>query len=183
MNRETALSHVTENISNKNLLKHMLATEAVMKGLAKTFNGDEEKWGLAGLVHDIDYDKTYNLPKEHSLVGGKMLKDLGYDDEIIYAVKVHNDVHDLERISMMDKALYSSDPLTGLIVASALISPDKKLDAIDVNFVINRFKEKTFAKGAKREQISACSDLGLELDEFIEIGLNSMKKISKELGL
>ncbi len=183
MKRETALNHVKENIKNKNLLKHMIATEAIMKGLAVKFNEDTEKWGIAGLVHDIDYDETADDPERHSIVGAEMLKELGYDEDIIYAVKVHNDVHGLERKSLIDKALYCTDPLTGLIVASALISPDKKLDKIDEEFVARRFDEKTFARGANREQIKACSDLGLELSEFIGIGLSSMRKISKELGL
>jgi len=183
MNRETALAHVKENIKNKNLLKHMYATEAIMEGLAERFAEDREKWGVAGLVHDIDYDDTADDPHRHSMVGAEMLKELGYDDDIAYSVKVHNDIHRLERKSLMDKALYCSDPLTGLIVASALISPDKKLDKIDEQFILNRFKERTFAKGANREQIAACEDLGLSLEEFISIGLDSMRKISKELGL
>ena len=183
MNREEALKHLKENIKNKNLLKHMYATEAVMRGLAERFGEDKDKWGIAGLVHDIDYDTTADDPERHSLVGGAMLEDLGYDNDIVYAVKAHNKVHGLERKSLMDKALFCTDPLTGLIVASALISPAKKLHAIDTQFVINRFYEKTFAKGANREQISACSDLGLTLEEFISIGLDSMRQINDILGL
>lgn len=183
MNRIEALKHVNANVKNKNLIKHMLATEAVMKGLARKLKQDEAKWGLAGLVHDIDYEKTAKSPEKHSLIGAEMLEELGYDDDIIYAVKTHNDMHGLKRNSLMDKALYCSDPLTGLIVAAALISPEKKLNKIDTQFVLNRFKEKSFAKGANREQIAACKELGLELEEFIEIGLSSMQEISKELGL
>lgn len=183
MNREEALKHVKENIKNKNLLKHMYATEAVMIGLAEKFGEDKEKWGIAGLVHDIDYDTTADDPERHSLVGGAMLEKLGYDEDIVYAVKSHNKVHGLERRSLIDKALFCTDPLTGLIVASALISPAKKLHAIDAQFVINRFHEKTFARGANREQISACSDIGLTLEEFISIGLESMRQINHILGL
>lgn len=183
MNRIEALKHVNANVKNKNLIKHMLATEAVMKGLARKLKQDEAKWGLAGLVHDIDYEKTAKSPEKHSLIGAEMLEELGYDDDIIYAVKVHNDMHGLKRNSLMDKALYCSDPLTGLIVAAALISPEKKLNKIDTQFVLNRFKEKSFARGANREQIATCKELGLELEEFIEIGLSSMQEISKELGL
>ena len=183
MTREQALKHVKDNIKNKNLLKHMYATEAIMKGLAERLNENKESWAIAGLVHDIDYDYTSDDPDKHSIVGADMLKELGYNEEITYAVKVHNDSHGLERKSLMDKALYCSDPLTGLIVAAALISRDKKLDKIDENFILRRFDEKTFAKGADREQIKACSELGLELEEFISIGLHSMRCISKELGL
>lgn len=183
MNREEALKHVKENIKNKNLLKHMYATEAVMMGLAKRFGEDINQWGIAGLVHDIDYDTTADDPERHSLVGGDMLENLGYDEEIVHAVKAHNEVHGLERKSLMDKALFCTDPLTGLIVASALISPEKKLYAIDTQFIINRFHEKTFAKGANREQIKACSHIGLTLEEFIGIGLEAMRQINVVLGL
>jgi len=183
MNREEALKHLTDNIKNKNLLKHMLATEAIMRDLAEKFQEDKEKWGIAGLIHDIDYDTTADDPKAHSIIGAKILEGLGYDDDIVYAVKVHNDTHGLPRKTLMDKALYSCDPITGLIVASALISPKRKLMEIDEQFVLNRYKEKTFAKGADREQIAACSDIELTLEEFISIGLEAMRKISKELGL
>lgn len=183
MNRENALKHVRSNIRNKNLLKHMYAAEAVMRGLAEKFGENKDKWGIAGLVHDIDYDTTADDLEKHSLVGGAMLEELGYDEDIVYAVKAHNKAHGLKRSSLIDKALFCTDPLTGLIVASALISPAKKLYAIDTQFVINRFHEKTFAKGANREQISACSDLGLTLEEFIGIGLESMRQINNILGL
>ncbi len=183
MNREEALSLIKENVKNKNLIKHMLATEFVLEGLAEHFNEDKEKWGLAGLLHDIDYDKTAEDPKNHSLLGAQILEQHQVDSDIVYAVKVHNEIHNLERISLLDKALYSSDPLTGLIVASALIHPDKKLNSIDAQFVANRYSEKHFAKGASREQIAKCSELGLELEQFIEIGLKAMQKHHKELGL
>ena len=183
MNRESAVKHVKGNVENKNLFKHMLATEAVMRGLAERFNEDKDKWGIAGLVHDIDYDETFDDLQRHSLIGSEMLKELEYDDDIVYAVKVHNGIHGLERKSLMDKSLYACDPLTGLIVASALISPGKSLNKINTQFVINRFKEKTFAKGSNRKQIAACREMELELEEFIKIGLESMRKIHKELGL
>ncbi|MGF7056664.1 HD domain-containing protein [Brassicibacter mesophilus] len=183
MNRDIALKHVKENIKNKNLLKHMYATEAIMRGLAERFEEDADTWGIAGLVHDIDYDKTVDDPQRHSIVGGEILKKLGYSEDIVYAVKAHNEVHGLERKDLIDKALYSCDPLTGLIVAAALISPEKKLDLIDEQFVLNRFKEKTFARGANREQINACKEFGLTLEEFIHIGLDSMRKIKDDLGL
>ncbi len=183
LSRKEALNLVKQEIKQKNLIKHCFAVEAVMKRLAKHFGEDEEKWALAGLLHDIDYDKTANDPERHSLLGAEFLKEKGLDDEIVYAVKVHNDVHGLPRIILMDKALYASDPLTGLIVASALIHPAKKLHAIDANFVLNRFKEKHFAKGASRKQISACEEMGLSLEEFIAFGLEAMQEAHKDLGL
>lgn len=183
MEREEAYKLVKENIKQKNLVKHCLAVEAVMKGLAEHFDEDSEKWALAGLLHDIDYEETADDPDRHSIVGARMLEELGLPEDIVYAVKVHNGAHGLPRKSLMDKALYASDPLTGLIVASALIHPDKKLNSIDTEFVMNRYGEKSFARGADRDVIASCSEMGLELEEFISLALEAMQGISKELGL
>ncbi|QNO14379.1 HDIG domain-containing protein [Alkalicella caledoniensis] len=183
MERQQALSLVKEHVKNKNLVKHMLAAEYVLGHLAENFNEDKEKWSLAGLLHDIDYDQTADDPKKHSILGAQILESHNINPEIVYAVKVHNEAHGFERITKLDKALHSSDPLTGLIVASALIHPDKKLNSIDTQFVLNRFNEKHFAKGANREQIAKCEEIGLTLEEFIDIGLKAMQKNHKELGL
>lgn len=183
MTRDELLREVEKRIETKNLLKHILAVEAVMKRLAKYFGEDEERWGAAGLLHDIDYEETKNDPDRHSLISGKIARELGFDDEIAQAVEAHNERHGLPRETKMAKALYSADPLTGLIVASALISPTKKLNAIDPDFVIHRMGEKSFARGANREAIKACGDLGLELRDFVALGLEAMQGISKELGL
>ncbi len=183
MTRDEAYALLKENLHNKNLIKHCLAVEAVMRKLADYFSEDREKWGLAGLLHDIDYDQTASEPEKHSLLGGEMLEEIGLDEEIIYAVKAHNAIHGLPRLKLIDKALYASDPLTGLIVAAALIHPDKKLSSIDTDFVLNRYGEKSFARGADRDIIASCSEMGLELEEFISLSLEAMQEISKELGL
>lgn len=183
MNRDEALSLLKKNLKNKNLFNHSLAVEAVMRRLAEHFNEDVEKWGLAGLLHDIDYDRTKDDPARHSMEGAEMLAGLGLPDDIVYAVKVHNDRHGLPRLSLMDKALFATDPLTGLIVAGALIRPEKKLAAIDVPFLLKRFSEKAFARGANRETIKACSETGLSLEEFMGIGLEAMQGIAEELKL
>lgn len=182
-NRQEAHELLLKHMTNKNLLKHTYAVEAVMRELARYFGEDEELWGIAGLLHDIDYEETKDDPERHSLVGGQMLEDQGYPPEVVYAVKVHNDCHGLERKSRLDKALYATDPLTGLVVAGALIRPEKKLEPVDVAFLVKRFGEKSFARGARRETIACCSELGLSLEEFIELGLRAMKGIHKELGL
>jgi putative nucleotidyltransferase with HDIG domain len=181
MTRQEAIIEVKARCSNKNLFKHMLATEAVMLGLARRLGQDEESWALAGLVHDIDYEETAEDPDRHALVSAEILEDLGVCEEIVHAVKAHNDK--VSRDSLMDKALYSSDPVTGLIVASALMHPDKKLAGLTVEFVMRRFGEKRFAAGANREQISACTDLGLSLEDFLGIAIESMQGVSEELGL
>jgi putative nucleotidyltransferase with HDIG domain len=183
LTREEAYKILKKNVTNKNLQKHCIACEVVMKALAEHFGEDAETWGLAGLLHDIDYEETKDQPDKHSLVGARMLEELGLPEELIYAVKVHNWAHGLPRNSLMDKALYATDPVTGLIVAGALIRPEKSLAAVDVPFLMNRFGEKSFARGANREQIAACSELGLELEEFLEISLKAMQGAAKELGL
>ena len=181
--REEAFQLVTSKISNKNLVKHMLSLETIMRELAPLYGGDPELWGLAGLVHDVDYMETEKDPANHALVGAKLLKELGYPTEVTQAVAAHNPENGTIIQSKMDLALHVGDPLTGLIVACALIHPAKKLEPIDVDFVVNRFGEKRFAAGANRDQIARCVELGLELPQFVEIGLRAMKKISKELGL
>jgi len=183
MDRERALAELKARLSNKNLIKHSLAVEAIMRDLAALLRDNVEMWGLAGLLHDIDYDKTAGDPAKHSLLGAEILQNLGIDEEIVYAVKAHNDYHGIERKRKLDKALYCADPVSGLITAAALILPSKKLEDVSVEFVLKRMNEKAFARGANREQIKTCSELGLTLEEFIEVSLNAMKKISGELGL
>lgn len=183
MTRDEAMVLLKSEVKQKNLIKHCIAVEVVMGRLAEHFSENVEKWALAGLLHDIDYDQTADDPARHSLIGSQLLAEKGLDEEIVYAVKVHNEVHGLPRKSRMDKALYASDPLTGLIVASALIHPAKKLHAIDTEFVVNRFKEKGFAKGVNREQIASCEEMGLSLQEFISLGLEAMQNAHAELGL
>ncbi len=183
LDRDWALVLLKKNLTNKNLFNHSLAVEAVMRRLARHFGEDEELWGIAGLLHDIDYDWTKDEPERHSLEGARVLEEAGLPREVVYAVKAHNSRHGLPRLSLLDKALYATDPLTGFIVAAALIRPEKKLAAVDVDFLQNRFKEKSFARGASRETMMACEEMGLSLEEFMRMGLEAMKGIAGELGL
>lgn len=183
MKREDAYQLLQKKLKQKNLQKHCLAVEAVMRELAQELGADQQKWGLTGLLHDIDYQETSDNPDLHSQKGADYLKELGLSDEIVYAVRAHNPAHNLPLKTQLDKALYASDPLTGLIVAAALIHPEKKLSPLDTDFIMNRFGEKSFARGADREQIKTCSDLGLSLEEFVEIGLRAMQKNHQALGL
>ncbi|WDC84277.1 HDIG domain-containing protein [Caloramator sp. mosi_1] len=183
MRREEALREVTNRVNNKNLLNHMIAVEAIMGGLAEKLGENKEKWMLCGLLHDIDYEETMELPEKHSIVGAEILRELSVDEDIVYAVKVHNEIHGFERKSKMDKALWASDPLSGLITACALVMPDKRLENVTVDSVLKKMKKKDFAKGANREQIKSIEEIGLTLEEFIQIGLESMKKIAQEIGL
>lgn len=183
MEREEALTLVKQQVKTKNLIKHMLAVEAVMRRLAGELGQDEELWALAGLLHDLDYDKTVDQPEQHGLLGAQIMEEKGLPAELIHAVKAHNEMLGVERQSLFDKALYAADPVTGLLVAAALIHPQKKLAAIDVDFVLNRFKEKSFARGADRGQIESCSELGLTLERFIALSLEAMQSIAADLGL
>lgn len=183
MERTTAVELVKQHVKNKNLIKHMLAVEAVMGALAPRFGGEVPLWELTGLLHDIDYDLTCDKPEAHSLLGAEILASHGLPEALVSAVRVHNEQHGLPRDSMLEKALFCSDPVTGLIVAAALIHPAKKLAAIDKDFVLNRYYEKSFARGASRETMAGCREIGLELDEFIEIALYAMQRRAPELGL
>ncbi len=184
MQRERALKLLKENLKNKNLIKHCLAAEAAMGDLAEYFNEDQDKWGICGLLHDIDYEKVKGNLESHSKVGAEMLRDLGFDEETCDAVLTHNEAHGIEPKTLMAKALYCVDPLTGLIVAAALVLPSKKINDLKTENVLNRFKEKSFAKGANREIIKKCEDLlNLSLEKFIEIILKAMQRISTDLGL
>ena len=183
MNREEALKAIRENVKNENLVKHMIATEAIMRALARKFGENEEEWALAGLLHDIDVELTNADLKVHSKPGAEMAKKLGASDAACHAILAHNEAHGEPCISLMDKALFCADPLTGLITAGALVRPDKKLASVEAKSIRKRFKEKSFAAGANREQIANCSDIGLELDAFIELGLDAMKGVAGELGL
>ncbi len=183
MEREELLILVKEKVRNKNLYKHCLAVEAVMGELARELGEDEEKWRLTGLLHDIDYGETQDKPEEHSERGADFLEEMGFAQDVVQAVRAHNPIHGYPRETSLEKALYATDPLTGLIVASALIHPDKKLEPLDVDFVLNRFNEKSFARGADREQIKTCNEMGLTLEEFLQLGLKAMKGINKDIGL
>ncbi|MFQ6082331.1 MAG: HDIG domain-containing metalloprotein [Candidatus Aminicenantia bacterium] len=181
MDRQEAFELLKKYLKNKNLVKHCLAVEACMKALAKKLNEDEEKWGLAGLIHDLDYEITQKSPELHTVETIKILTPYNLDKDVIHAIQAHAGKAPCQ--NKMDWAIFSVDPLTGLIVAAALMHPTRKLKEVDLGFLKRRFKEKSFARGAKREEIMQCSNLDLELDEFMEICLKSMQGIVEDLGL
>lgn len=181
MKREEALELVKQHLKNKNLVKHSLAVEACMRALASRLNHDEEKWGLAGILHDLDYEMTEKSPELHTTETVKILEQIGLESDIIHAIQAHAGL--VECQSDMDWAIFSIDPLTGLIIAATLMHPSKKLKEVDLGFVKRRYKEKSFARGAKREDIEEIQNIGLELDEFVSICLEAMQGIDQELGL
>ncbi len=183
MTREEALAAIRTNVKNENLVRHMLATEALMRALARQLGENEDEWGLTGLVHDIDVETTGGDMARHSKEGADLVRRMGASETMAHAVLTHNEAHGVALESRLDKALFCADPLTGLITAAALVRPDKKLAGVEAKSVRKRFKEKSFAAGANREQIAACSAIGIDLDAFIATGLTAMQGVAVELGL
>jgi putative nucleotidyltransferase with HDIG domain len=183
LNREDALKAIRDRVKNENLVRHMIATEAIMRALAKRFGADEEEWALSGLLHDIDIELLNGDMKEHSRLGSEIARQLGATAAMAHAILTHNEAHGVAAESQMDKALFCADPVTGLITAAALVRPDRKLTGVEAKSVRKRFKEKSFAAGANRQNIAACSALGIELDEFIELSVKAMQEAAADLGL
>jgi len=181
MTRDEALQWVKSEIKTPNLVKHILAVEASCRRLAERFGEDPDYWGMAGLLHDLDYERTVKEPEKHTRLTAQWLKEKGFDDTLIHAVMAHAEAVPPE--SKLDWSLYCVDPATGLVVAAALMHPTKSLAGLDVPFLMKRFKEKRFAAGARREAIAACSNLGLSLEEFLGLVLEGMQRISNDLGL
>jgi predicted hydrolase (HD superfamily) len=178
--RNDAMAFVSANLKNKNLIKHCLASEAVMRALARRLGGDEEQWGLAGLLHDADVETS--SPEEQGRKVGDILAEK-ITPEMRCAMAAHNTKTGTLPESKFDFALTSGETITGLIVAAALVIPDRKLALLTKESVVKRFHEKRFAAGADRGLILHCEKLGLSLDEFAEIALGAMQGISEELGL
>ncbi len=180
INRDQALELLDKHIKKDNLKKHMLAVEALMRALARLFDEDEELWGLTGLLHDIDLELIADSLEKHGIMGAEMLKDK-LPPDALQAIRVHPGI--LPRESRLDWALYFSDPITGLIVAGALMRPSRSLADMPLKSLKKRFKDKRFAAGADRDQIRACSHSGLDLNEFMSLSLEAMREIRLDLGL
>lgn len=189
MTRDEAYTILTKYLTNPNLLKHSLAAEAAMKAIyqrlyknASYVPLDEEKWGITGLLHDVDYEMAKGQPEIHGLLLFEKEQNIPVD--IAQAIKAHNPQTNKEPITVMDWAIRCVDQLTGLIVTATLVHPDKKLAFITPDFILNRMNEKSFAKGADRTPIKMCEEkLKIPLKEFVEITLKAMQGISNELGL
>ncbi len=166
------------------MLYHCYASEAVMKELAKKLGRDVEKWGLAGLLHDIDVEVTNADPKTHALVAVDILKKAGIDEDIIDAVKMHNEMATgMPRINEFQYALAAGETITGLIYATALVYPDKKIKDVKPGSILKRMKQSAFAASVSRENIMECEKAGVPLQEFVEISLNAMKGVAEKIGL
>jgi len=182
MDRAEAYALVVERIPQANLVNHSVAVEVIMEALARRFGlgeTDVTRWALAGLLHDLDYAETGEDPARHGLVTAELLAGR-VDDEIVHAILAHADK--APRESLMDRALYAADPTTGFVVAAALVRPDRDLAAVELRSLLKRWKEKAFARGASREQMDTCSDMGLTRDDFLALSLAAMQGRAAELG-
>lgn len=183
MNREEALSVVKEFVKNPNLIKHMLAVEGVMAAYAQKFNEDEERWRVTGLLHDFDWEIHPSL-EQHPQEGAKILRERGVDEDLIRTILSHAEHTGVSREKLIDKALFACDEITGLIVAVALVRPSKKLADVTVDSIKKKWKDKTFAKGAKREDIEVgAKELEVDLWEHVGFALHAMQGIANDLGL
>jgi putative nucleotidyltransferase with HDIG domain len=183
LTREQALDLVGKHVAKRNVLYHMLAVEATMRSTAKHFGENEEIWGLVGLLHDIDYEKTEATPEKHSLLTEAILKGL-IPDDLIKAIKSHNAKYTgIMAENRMEKALTACDAISGLLVACALVMPSKKLADVRVESVAKKFKDKDFARGAERERILVCEEIGIPREKFFEVALSGLKVAASTIGL
>ncbi|MBI2010164.1 MAG: HDIG domain-containing protein [Candidatus Chisholmbacteria bacterium] len=182
--RNEALAIVKEHVKNQNLVKHMLAVEAAMAAYAKKYGEDEDRWRVAGLLHDFDWEIHPSLEK-HPQDGSKILKEKGVDDDLIRTILSHAQHTGVPREKKIDQALFACDEITGLIVATTLVRPDKKLASVEVESVKKKFKQPAFAAGVKREEVEAgARDLGVDLwAEHVPTVLKAMQEIASDLGL
>jgi putative nucleotidyltransferase with HDIG domain len=183
MDREEALRIVRENVANDKIVLHMIAVSVIMRELARHLGRDEGLWELAGLLHDIDYELTKDEPSRHGLEAEKVLGG-SVPPEIIRAIKSHNfENTGVRPESDLEKALIAADAVSGVIIAAALVMPNKKLAEVSVETLKRKFKQKDFARNVSRERIMFCEQIGLTLDDFLEISLRALNGISGELGL
>ena len=183
LSRDEAISLVKKNVTKRNVVFHMLAVEAIMRSVAKHFGEDEDKWGLVGMLHDVDYEKTEATPEKHSLLAEEILKGI-VPEEFIRAIKTHNFKYTgVMPETRMENALIASDAISGLLVACALVMPSKKLADVKVETVAKKFKDKDFARGAERERIIVCEEIGIPREKFFEIALNGLQSVAAEIGL
>lgn len=184
MTPSEAESLVKQHVSGEFLLKHMLATEAIMRESAKFLKEDAEMWALCGLLHDIDFEKTKQNPVMHGVLAQELLQDKDLPREILRAILAHNSMiqNPVAREKKMEHTLVAADSMTGLIIACAMVK-GKKIENVSEDSVKNAFKKRGFAAGSKRENIIECEKAGISYDKFVEVSLKAMKEIKERLGL
>jgi predicted hydrolase (HD superfamily) len=185
---DEALALVHEYTASDSLRKHMLAVEAAMRAYAAKFGEDPDRWGLAGLIHDYDYERWPNeahSPTEgHPAQGVRLLRERGWPDDILQAILGHATYSGVRRETTMAKALFAVDELTGLITATALVRPSKSVHEVDARSVRKKMKDKAFARGVNRDDvIVGAQELGVELDEHVQFVIDAMKAVAPQIGL
>ncbi|MBV9480712.1 MAG: HDIG domain-containing protein [Acidobacteria bacterium] len=182
-NREQAWCLLTEFTQSESLRKHALAVEACMRAYARKLGGDEELWGIVGLLHDFDYEK-YPAREAHPYCGSEILKQRGYSDQVRRAIMSHAEYTGVTRDTPMEKALFACDELSGFITAAALVKPNKSLAELNAKSVKKRMKDKAFARSVNRNDITqGAADLGIDLEEHIEFCIEAMKRVAADLAL
>lgn len=183
INRDEAMVLLKEHTENRNLIKHMLAVEVVMRAYAQKFGEDSDLWGLTGLLHDFDYEKHPNS-EEHPMFGVRILEEKGYPEEMIHAIKAHATYLGVPRDNLLDKTLFAVDELTGFIIAVVLMQPTRKLANLKISSVIKKMKQKGFARNVHREDIrTGAKELGIPLEDHVTFVVKAMSSISNDLGL
>ncbi|HJO02876.1 MAG TPA: HD domain-containing protein [Acidobacteriota bacterium] len=181
--REQAWILLGEHTQNPNLVKHALGVEAAMRGYAQRFEEDRELWGIVGLLHDFDYEEHPSLD-EHPFVGARILRELGYPEEIVHAILGHSDHTGVERVSRLDRALYAVDELVGFIVAVALVRPSKSVVDLPVKSIMKKFKDKAFCRAIDRDHLrTGAAELGVDMKEHVACVIESLRSVAPELGL
>ncbi|MGQ9680591.1 MAG: HD domain-containing protein [Candidatus Bathyarchaeia archaeon] len=179
---EAGKLRISQYVKNPNLMKHMIAVSAIMRSLARHLNEDEDLWEAVGLLHDIDYEKVNDDWGKHGLVSAEIVQDL-LPESALHAIKAHNPRTGVEIESRLDIALISADALSGLIIATALMMPNKKISEVREKSLENKFRDRSFARGVDRGNIMLCERLGISLNDFFSLGLEALKSIGEELGL
>ena len=183
MERTRAWALLTEHTQSRNLINHALAVEAAMRAYARRLDGDEDRWGVTGLLHDFDYER-WPEPENHPQKGAEILRSAGCDEEIVYAILSHAQYLELERQSPMDRALFAVDELCGLITAVALVRPSRSVVDVKLSSIKKKWKQRAFAEGVNREDIEAgARELGVDLDEHIQVVLDALIGVAADIGL
>lgn len=181
--REEALALLQEYTKSESLLRHAYAVEASCRAYAKKYGEDEERFGIAGLLHDFDYE-MYPTPAEHTIVGARILEEQGYPDDMIYAIRAHADYNNLERNTTLSKVLFACDEISGFVMAVAMVKPTRNVADVEVKSVKKKLKDKAFAKGVHREDVyKGVEELGVDLDEHIALVIEALTTVAPSLGL
>ena len=182
--RDDAMELLKIHLRNEKLISHCVAAEAIMRALAEKFGEDPDGWGVAGLLHDLDFELVEEDPARHGNRAAEMLRQTGVHEDVVNAIRKHNaEGLGLQRSTRFEYALTCAESITGLIVATALVYPDKKLASVKVKSVTKRMKTPHFARAVSRERIMECEKIDIPIQEFVGISLAAMQGIAEELGL